>query len=241
MTQIVGKIKLIFGAAGKLALALFLAGVGLLTVVQIYSATADFLAEKSMEKHTVATPWTYDLSAIGIKVDGKRKYIDQSLLVSLNFVGYPEFLSHQTLSEPNEEEPRGFSLQLQDADGFDVAKLAVPLSSLSTVLGNDGKPIGLRGQYTESIDIEQYARITQVRVIWNFDTEIPEPTSQTATASSRSDSSVTEDHCAPDISRAVRLQRLAQYGEVRQTSSDQYQAGSRTVSFWADGRVIYCN
>jgi hypothetical protein len=241
MKQLMGKIKLFFGAAGKHALALFLAGVGLLTVVQIYTTIADFLAEKSREKHTVAAPWTYDLSAIGLKVDGKRKYIDHSLLVSLNIVGYPEFLSHQTLGEPNEEESKGFSLSLQDADGFDVATLAVPLSSLSTVVGNDGKPVGLRGQYTESIDIDQYARITQVRVGWNFDTEIPKPTSQIATASSRSDISVTGDHCAPDISRAVRLQRLAQYGEVRQTSADKYQAGSRTVSFWGDGRVIYCN
>ena len=74
--------------------------------------------------------------------------------------------------------------------------LEVPLSSLTTSV-EGGKPIGLRGQSAEIISVEQYARISQVKVGWDFNTEIPKPPSRTAAASSRSDSPAKRDEwCA---------------------------------------------
>ena len=57
MIQIVEKIKKFFGSAGKLVFALFLAGVGLFAIVEIYSTTTTYFEKKSLEKYAVAKPW----------------------------------------------------------------------------------------------------------------------------------------------------------------------------------------
>lgn len=49
------------------------------------------------------------------------------------------------------------------------------------------------------------------------------------------------DPCAPGLTRAERLKRLAAVGSVRQTGTDQFEAGSRTVMFGYNGGLIYCN
>ena len=49
------------------------------------------------------------------------------------------------------------------------------------------------------------------------------------------------DHCAPNLSREERLRRLSKYGKLREKSSHSYSAGERSVSFFSDGSLIYCN
>ncbi len=250
MIQIVEKIKTFFGSAGKLVFALFLAGVALFAIVEIYSTTTTYFAQKSLEKYAVAKPWAEDLSQIGLKVVGKRKYVDGAVLVTLTFTGYPKFLSDPVLSKKNKDESRGFLLALRDADDFEVATLDIPLASLTTIVGDDGTAIGLRGQRAEFLSVEQYARISNVEVVWTLDTEIPKPVVQPPRAApvvqapradARLGDSNVGDHCEPGISRSVRLERLAQHGKVRQTGNDMYEAGSREVSFGFSGNVIYCN
>jgi hypothetical protein len=248
--EIVEKVKRFFGSAGKLVFALFLAGVGLFAIVEIYSTTTTYFEKKSLEKYAVAKPWADDLSQVGLKVAGKRKYVDGVVLVTLTFIGYPEFLSDPILTKKNADESRGFLLKLKDADDFEIATLDIPLTSLTTIVGDDGKAIGLSGQRGELLAVEQYTRISSVDVVWTLDTEIPKPVVQpprgapivqAPRADVRLDDSNTGDHCEPGISRSVRLKRLAQHGDVRLTGNDTYRAGSREVMFGFSGNVIYCN
>lgn len=48
------------------------------------------------------------------------------------------------------------------------------------------------------------------------------------------------DHCAPGLSKAERLKRLAQHGTIRETGAGEFQAGGRTVNFLYDGSLAYC-
>lgn len=250
MSGIVEKIKNLFGSAGKLAFALFLAGAGLLAIVELYSETTNFLKNKSLEKYAIATPWATDLSQIGLKLEGKRKYLNGGLAVTLNFIGYPKFLSDPILKEKNKDKSNGFFLHFQDSDGFDIVKIFMPMNSLNIVVNNDGNTSGLSGQVEDVISAEQYARIANVRVAWNLDTETPKPVAPQPSAAPiapvrrddpTSNQSITGDHCEPGISRAIRLKRLAQHGTVRQTGDDTYRAGSHEVMFGYDGRVIHCD
>lgn len=43
------------------------------------------------------------------------------------------------------------------------------------------------------------------------------------------------DHCAPNLSRAERLKRLALKGNVRETGANTYTAGGGFVSFYTGG------
>ena len=241
MTKIVETMKKVFGSTGKLVFALFLAGIGVLAVIEGYSSATKFFLKKSLDRYAVVTPWTDDLSILGLNVEGKRKYVGGALVVTLEFKGSPNFLSDPVLNKKNKEESRGFLLRLQDADGFNVVTADIPLTSFTTLVGADSKPIGLRGQHREFMDVEEYARISTVDISWTLDTEIPKPIAQQFRATPRADDSAIGDHCAPGISRAVRLKRLAQYGDVRIAGDDTYKAGGRTVMFGYDGGVIYCN
>lgn len=49
-----------------------------------------------------------------------------------------------------------------------------------------------------------------------------------------------KDPCAPDLSKAERLERLKAYGSLRQTGSDSYSAGSHSVYFSGD-TIYYCD
>jgi hypothetical protein len=241
MIQIVENIKKVFGSAGKLALALFVAGIGLLAVIEAYSAIHNFYAKKALQGYAIAMPWAYDLSGqLGLKAKGKRKYIDGALVVTIEFAGSPQFLSDPILRRKNIREERGFQLSFLDADGFSIVQMFTPLSSLATAKGDDGIPIKLSGQQSEFIDLEQYKRISSVKVSWTIDTEIPKAVTQKSRAAPSSDDSTVGDHCAPGISRAVRLKRLAQRGNVRLTGGNTYEAGGKTVMFGYDGGVVYC-
>jgi hypothetical protein len=75
--------------------------------------------------------------------------------------------------------------------------------------------------------------------LWTFDTQIPKVV--TPTSSSKPLAVGGTDHCAPSLSRAERLKRLAMFGTVRETGKDTYSAGGRSVMLGWDGGVIYCN
>ena len=50
------------------------------------------------------------------------------------------------------------------------------------------------------------------------------------------------DPCAPGIPSSVRLERLKQFGKVRQTGPNDYEAGGHevTLSSLSDDTLIYC-
>jgi hypothetical protein len=47
------------------------------------------------------------------------------------------------------------------------------------------------------------------------------------------------DHCAPNVSKAERLKRLALNGVVRQTSDETYTAGNYEI-IYVGGSLISC-
>jgi hypothetical protein len=47
-------------------------------------------------------------------------------------------------------------------------------------------------------------------------------------------------HCAPNLSRQERINRLARKGQLRQTSENSYSAGLSSVSFSFTGALISC-
>ena len=241
MVQIVEKIKKLFTSTGKLVFALFLAGVCLFAVVEGYSAAVKFLSHKSIEKYAVAKSWADDLSIIGLKAEGKRKYVGGALVVTMKLTGSPAFLRNPALKKKNINESKGFVIRFKDADEFVVVTAEIPLASLTTIVGDDRNLIGLSGQHREFMDVEEYTRISKVDVTWNIDPEIPKPIVQRPRATPSSDVSTVGDHCAPGINRATRLKRLAQHGNVRITGDDTYKAGGRTVMFGYGGGVIYCD
>ncbi len=48
------------------------------------------------------------------------------------------------------------------------------------------------------------------------------------------------DHCALNLSQEARLQRLAQFGEVRQRGFNEYRAGAHYVTFLSSGVLYSC-
>ena len=48
------------------------------------------------------------------------------------------------------------------------------------------------------------------------------------------------DPCAPGIPSSVRLERLKQFGKVRQTGPNDYEAGGHSLSLFSDDTLIYC-
>lgn len=54
------------------------------------------------------------------------------------------------------------------------------------------------------------------------------------------ESASVDDHCAPGISKAERLRRLALHGVVRQSGSDSYNVGGRSLHFF-QSELLACN
>ena len=98
-----------------------------------------------------------------------------------------------------------------------------------------GKKTGLAHQFDQYISVDQYKRFAMLQVEWTLDTEVP-----SATAPAPSAETKFLDHCAPKLSKAERLKRLAQYGVVRETGYEEFAAGDKSVNVSNDGTVIYC-
>jgi hypothetical protein len=82
-----------------------------------------------------------------------------------------------------------------------------------------------------------YEKFKSINVKWTFDTEAKKQISAPVVANPQGDQT---DHCAVGLTRAERLRRLALNGSIRETGSNTYDAGSRSVMFGYDGGVIYC-
>jgi hypothetical protein len=60
------------------------------------------------------------------------------------------------------------------------------------------------------------------------------------TAKSLTPDGSSTDPCSPGLTKAERLRRLSNYGMIRQTGGETYEAGSHSV-FYAAGTLISCN
>lgn len=230
-------VKSFIGSSLRLAFALFVAVVGVLIIVEIYTKSSDLLREKKYMKFEEARDWNDDLSMIGFKAKTKTKVIGGTLFARIYLEGYPQFLTNPTLVEKNKEST--LFVEFIDKDGFVIFSNEILLSEFSVKIDDKLKPIGLLNQFQQSVDPEEYARVASISLKWNFDTEIPTEKAPVA-AVARPAVRTYLDHCAPAISREERLRRLALHGIVRQIYSNTYAVGARQLEFYSDGAILAC-
>lgn len=222
-------IKDIFKGTFRIAFAIFLALIGLAAVFAIYSQIKESRERDAAKPFEEVKAWQFDLKdRLGVAVDARTKLVAGRLLVSIDVNGHP---SH--FADPRNRE-RSLIVEFLDKDGFEVLTHPVKISEFTTIVGKTGDPIGLRHQYDALLDVERYRQFSRMQVGWNLITE-PLSAIEAPTATPLL------DHCAPGLSKAERLKRLGQHGQLRQTGPGTYDAGGRSVTFFEyDGTLLAC-
>ncbi|RJG13559.1 hypothetical protein D3879_10075 [Pseudomonas cavernicola] len=221
-------------AAAKLATGLFLAGLALAITIALYSWATDSYESSQAKQYETIKEWSADLTAnLGLQLQAKTKLVSRKLLLSVDVVGYPAYLSDPRLAERNQKAQ--LIVHFVDLDGFRVFSKPIVLSEFSGIVGAKGEKIGLRTQLQEYVSIEDYKRFQRLQVEWTLETKVPPDL-----APDVKEEQSRLDHCAPSISRAERLKRLSRHGELRETASGSYSAGGRSVHFFYDGTLLNC-
>jgi hypothetical protein len=218
-----------FGGVVRIAAAIFLAGVALLGVIAFYSwSTSAYIARNARPFESVRQ-WEEDhTEALGLKMVVKTKLISGKLLVSAEAVGFPKYLSERKNASAH------FILQFLDSDGFEVGSFPLKVSEFTTIVDDANEEIGLRHQFDAPFSLERYQRFHALQINWNVDTKASSNSSDARALPPKL------DHCAPALSKAERLKRLAQYGTVRENGTGSYSATDRSVSFFYDGSLLSC-
>ncbi|MBK5299705.1 MULTISPECIES: hypothetical protein [Gammaproteobacteria] len=221
-------------AAAKLATGLFLAGLALGITIALYFWATKIYESSQAKQYETIKEWPADLTAnLGLQLQAKTKVISGKLLLSVDIVGYPAYLSDPRLAERNQKAQ--LIVQFVDLDGFRVFSKPIELSEFSGIVGAKGEKIGLRTQLQEYVSIEDYKRFQRLQVEWTLETKVPPNL-----APDVKEEQSRLDHCAPSISRAERLKRLSKHGELREIASGSYSAGDRSVHFFYDGTLLNC-
>lgn len=195
----------------------------------------DSWTKQEAKQYEVIKLWPVDLKEhLQMTLLARTKLVDGRLQAHINIDGYPAFLSDPQLAVKNRN--AGITLLFRDKDGFKVHSKSIEKQEFSRIVDAKGTQSGLTYEFDEHITSDTYARFASLRVEWTFDTAIP--TSPIPVPSS--DSSIL-DHCAPKLSKAERLKRLAQHGALRETGNGDYAAGNQTIGFNTyDGSLLYC-
>lgn len=175
--------------------------------------------------------WEADLSEnLKLKLNVRTKVVSNVLYASVIFLGspYPAYLS----STDNQD--RSFTIIFRDKDDFKIYSKKISLQDFISIVDSNGTKLGLDTQIEEYINIDDYKRFERMTVEWDLNTDVP------SSVAKRPEQPLL-DPCEPAISKQERLKRLAQYGSVRQASDNSYSAGGRTVNFFFDGSLLYCN
>lgn len=229
------ELKAFAKATVRTAIALFLAGLALFATAACFFWAKASYEEREAKPYEAIHAWNVDMrDALALDVKGKTKLVGSKLLVSINLAGYPPYMA----SPKNRQAQLIFDFL--DNDGFRVHTKSVVISDFTSVVGKDGETIGLQYQFEDYLGLDDYKRISRLDVGWTFDVKatstpvaVPQPPPPIAPKL---------DHCAPGLSRAERMKRLAQYGAVRETGPGMYTAGSHFVSFFTyDGSLLHCS
>lgn len=213
-------------ASLRTAAAIFLALISLAIAIGIYSWAKDSYDKQQAKPFEEVRDWKFDLKdSIGVEAQARTKLVAGTLWASVEVIGYPKYFS----------DPRNLNASLifefLDKDGFRIISKPVKMSEFTTVVGKDGQKTGLGYQFEEYTGLEKYKRFSRMQVSWNL---ITEAAAQTPTQKP------ILDHCAPNISKAERLKRLAQHGTVRETGTGEYSAAGHSVLFFYDGSLLNC-
>lgn len=213
----------------RVAAAIFVALVGLAAVVAIYLHIKESREFEAAKPYEAIKDWQFDLKQpLGVGVQARTKLVAGRLLVSIEVTGHSKYFV-----DPRNREG-SLNFEFLDKDNFKVVAHPIKISEFTTIVGKNGEPIGLQHQYDEYFDLERYRQLSRMQVGWNLVTE-PQPAVEAQTAKP------TLDHCAPGLSKAERLKRLAQYGQLRETGTGSYAAGGRSVTFFEyDGSLLGC-
>jgi hypothetical protein len=223
-------LKDFFKTSARIAVAIFLTLVGLAIAFGVFSWVKTAYDEEQAKPFEEVRNWEYDLDSIHVISQARTKLIMSNLLVSVEIVGYPKYFSDTRNSNGY------FIFEFLDKDDFRIISKEVKLSEFTTLVGDDSKETGLSYQFEEYLGLEEYKRFSRMQVKWNLITEAvaPKPVSEP-------EPQPVLDHCAPNISKAERLKRLAQYGAVRETGTDEYSAADHSVTFFHyDGSLMNC-
>lgn len=235
------ELKAFARATVRTATAIFLALLALIATVAGVSWAKATYEERQAKPYETIHEWKVDMrEPLALDVRGKTKLVGNKLLASFEVAGYPQYMSA----------PKNQSAQLifefLDSDGFRVLTKPVAISEFMSIVGKDGKPTGLQYQLEDNMTLDTYKRISQLQVGWTLDVQAtpvsapaPAPAPVAAPAAHPS-AEPTLDHCAPGLSRAERLRRLAQHGPVREVGKNMYSAGMSSIYFFSTGELLNC-
>lgn len=212
--------------AARLALAFFIALGGLVAAIAIYAHLKDTREREAARPYEDVRDWQTDLrDRLGLDVHAKTKLVSGRLLVSIDVAGHPKYLDDQR------NQTGSLNFEFLDKDGFKLSSHSVEISEFSTIVAKSGESTGLRHQYEEYLDLDRYRQFSRLQVGWNLVTQPP----------TVAESKPLLDHCAPSLSKAERLKRLAQHGTVRESGVGEFTAGDHSVTLLPyDGAILSC-
>jgi len=229
------KLNDFFRGAMKVAVAIVVAVVVLSVIGGGVWKFQDMNEKADAKQYESIKSWPVDLKEnLQMTLLARTKLMGRRLLAEVSIDGYPAYLTDPRLQVKNRD--AGITLLFQDKDGFKVHAKPISIREFSGTVDSKGARSGLRYEFNDYMDVADYARIHQLRVEWTLETVLP-PTP----VATKSLEDVDGDHCAPNLSKAERLNRLAKHGSLRETGAGGYQAGSHEVMFNPyDGSLTYC-
>jgi hypothetical protein len=229
------KLNEFFKGAMKVATAIVVAVV----VLSVLGWTAwkfqDMKEKSDAKQYEEIKLWRVDLKEnLQMTLLARTKLVDGRLLTEVNVDGYPAYLTDPLLQAKNRD--AGITLLFQDKDGFKVSSKPIAMREFSGIVDSKGARSGFRYEFDDYMSVADYARISKIRIEWTLETVIPP-----APVVTKSPEDAAGDHCAPNISKAERLKRLAKHGTLRETGAGGYEAGNREVLFNTyDSSLVYC-
>lgn len=213
---------------------------GLAIVIYSYSVLEPAYTKYKSKKYEVVENWSKDLPPLGLKAKAKTKLVDGYLLAQLEFDGQPVFLTNEYLKNKNKDAK--LILQFKDGDNFEIFTYPIAVSRFSLRMNDKGEYTGLYFQLKEIVDTSTYEKFKSMGFEWTIVTEIPKEQINLSKGSTGEGKLPTStDHCAPGLSRAERMRRLALNGTIRESAKDSYSAGGKILVFFYDGTVVSCN
>jgi len=213
----------------RIAVSIFVALVGLTIVIAAYSAAKDAYAKHQLKPLEQTRSWHSDLpKSLELNPNARTKFLDGNMLVSIKVLGYPKYLLNPANANAS------LTFEFLDKDGFKIISKPVQLSEFTTNVDEQGQKAGLSYQFKEPMTADRYQQLGSMQVLWALVSEEAPPLSQVSPAKPM------QDHCEPNLSKAERLKRLAQYGTVRQTGLDTYTAGWHSIKFLSGAELLRC-
>jgi hypothetical protein len=223
----------------RVALAIFLAFLGLAVAGAIGLWAWNAYQAREAKPFEAVRDWQVDLTErLSMKLFVRTKVVTNRLFATVRFEGYPDYLSFD-----DNQTHGSLTLRFLDADGFELLTKPIPLNAFTAGIGADGKRAGLYTQFEDTISLNTYKRFNRISLAWSLRTEIERPVPPPIPAPKpAAPKPTTLDHCAPGLTKAERLQRLAQHGSVREKGLNEFSAGSRSVTFTYSGdSILSCN